>query len=150
MLPSLRNARHYNRVHREQISSHPNQNGHDCVAKAIAIVTGESYEIARYAVEEVTGESIDHQGVSCYKFKETLNQILDIFNMKVFDVSDKWYEARTIFTAERHLPTSCNFLCLIKNRSYGHLSAVVDGKVEDWTRGTRRRIDTVYEVVPIS
>jgi hypothetical protein len=53
------------------------------------------------------------------------------------------YRAKTMITAARdHRLAKGDYICMVR----GHVAAVVDGSVIDWTEGRRHRITEVYEL----
>lgn len=123
----------------------------DCTVKAVALVTGLTYSECHEALADVGRKN--RQGLP-YHFTRKAIQGLG------FDVKD-YYPAshsvssderegvipvriKTATTAERYLPSNGRFLLGMN----GHIAAVVDGKLEDWTAGRRHPLIRLSEVVP--
>jgi hypothetical protein len=107
----------------------------DCTVKAIAIATGEGYDMAHYALECAGRKA--RKGTSLGRMKEALNLLGYTWHrMKREDFS-----ARTPISLEREaLPG--NYIVSFNT----HVAAVIDGEILDWCKGRRFRIEALYKV----
>jgi hypothetical protein len=65
------------------------------------------------------------------------------YSLRVMDRSE--YRAKTMITAARDPNLAKGrYICMVR----GHVAAVVDGQVIDWSDGRRHQVKEVYEVVP--
>ena len=107
----------------------------NCSVVAVAISTGVAYGAAFKALEKRGRRR--GQGVSNFNI---LKAIVDLGFMP-----DRVEGAfKTVRTITDRLPSEGKYIVLVS----GHILAVRDGKVLDWTEGRRHRIEQVYKVTP--
>ena len=114
----------------------------DCTVKALTAATGLPYDECHAALAK-TGRK-NRKGCHWYvqgpKAAESLG-----FNMRRMDRSE--YRAKTMITAGRDRALRSGHFVIQVSR---HVAAVVDGKIIDWSEGTRRRVEDIYECTPIA
>lgn len=119
-------------------SSQINENK-DCAVVAAAIVTQSDY-FAAHALLKLFGRE-DRKG-TC--FERTTKRAIESLGFKVERVENSLQENGSRYTPKT-IGKMCkdgHYLCRVK----GHIFAVVDGQVMDWTEGRRHRIYAVYKV----
>lgn len=107
----------------------------DCAVKALALVTGESYEMAHYALE--CQGRVPRDGTYTHQTLTALEELG--FTWKRTGSED--IPARTAITLQR-----LNWPGRYLVNYAGHVAAMVDGQVLDWTRTKRNRILSVYKI----
>mgnify|MGYP001176202948 FL=1 len=107
----------------------------DCSVKAIAIATNQPY-IKAHTVLQKLGRK-NRKG--CMP-----RQILSSIRVMGFSYKDCGRLAKTVTTLEAAVSPSKRYICFVR----GHVLAIVNGKIEDWTEGRRYRVQTVIEVTP--
>lgn len=110
----------------------------DCTVRALTASTGLDYDVCHAQLKKQGRKNRKgvHWIVEGPKAAKALG-----FTMRQMDRSE--YRAKTMITAERDRAfRSGNFAVLVR----GHVAALVDGKVIDWSAGRRHRIQAVYEV----
>jgi len=108
----------------------------DCTVRSIALTTGEGYEMAHYALEE-QGRVRRMSTSICSMFDACKSLGYKMERMK----PEEYAGAKTAISAARmNLPGR-----YILSFS-GHVAAMIDGKVLDWTEGRRHRIERIYRV----
>jgi hypothetical protein len=124
----------------------------DCTVRALAAASGASYEEAHAALAKhgrpyrkgPTATWIYSHGRRYIDCPALRKAALDLgCSWKVLEPTE--YKAKTMTTAarDRHL-ASGRFICMVR----GHVAALVDGEVIDWTAGRRHQIKEVYKLVP--
>lgn len=122
----------------------------DCSIIATALAADISYDKAREIYKGVG--RLAHNGVSTLQIDramDTLNHVYDI-KSKLFDSSDMapLYEkihAKTL--------TFNNVVkALDKDKKYvvvgiGHMVAFTDGRIADWSEGTKQHVESIYEIL---
>lgn len=121
----------------QRISAEMNERN-DCTVKAIAIACDKPYRMV-HAMLKAEGRR-DRQG--CY-----LPAQFATFNKLGYKLTEVAGEAPfkfggTVTTLTKRLPSKGNFVAYVR----GHIIAVKNGKIEDWTEGRRHRILQVYKV----
>lgn len=124
----------------------------DCTVRALAAASGESYleahrALAKHGRPHRKGPSAKRvyahgrYHIDCPALRKAA---LDLgCTWKVLEPTE--YQAKTMTTATRDRRLAKGrFICMVR----GHVAAVVDGEVIDWTDGRRHRIKEVYELVP--
>jgi len=111
----------------------------DCTVRAVAIATGEGYDMAHYAVEEHgrergRGASISAMQSACADMGYTMVRV---------DRRAYQDRAKTALTASR-LGWKGAFILSFS----GHVAAMVDARVYDWAAGSRKRIQNIYRIEP--
>ena len=113
----------------------------DCTVKALAIATNSPY-IKAHAVLASLGRKRG-RGVGAlhwdYGVAEVALKNLG-YTAKTINVP-----AKTIASLSNYLDPSKRYICTVR----GHALAFVNGKVEDWSEGSKRRILKIQEVTPI-
>ena len=113
----------------------------DCTVKALAIATNSPY-IKAHAVLASLGR-VNRRGVNSLLWDcgtaETALKNLG-FTAKTITVP-----AKTIASLSNYLDPSKRYICTVR----GHALAYANGKVEDWSEGSKRRILKIQEVTPI-
>jgi hypothetical protein len=135
-------------AHRDASSAKGETN--DCTVKALAAATGESYDDAWAALNrhgrpfrkgpKAMLKTINgRRAIVCPALEKAANELG--FDFRVMEKHE--YRAKTMVTAERD-PALRNggFICMVR----GHVAAVVDGEVIDWTEGRRHQVKEVYEL----
>lgn len=111
----------------------------DCAVKALALATGESYEMAHYALECVG--RLPRRGTSMQRIRAAAESLG--YTWETVDHDN--YSARTPVTLEREWQKRGirgGFIV----EFVGHVAAIVDGEVLDWTQGRRHRIWDIHKV----
>lgn len=111
----------------------------DCTVMALAIATGEGYNMAHYAMEDCgrmrwRATSMNTMGQAAKALGYTMTKVLP-----------RYYKdtAKTAITAER-LGWKGSYLIEYD----GHVAAMVDSNIHDWTSGRRHRILDIWLVKP--
>ena len=112
----------------------------DCTVVALALLSGEEYKDA-YAALELAGRK-RNCGAYTYQTMEAF-KILDVELTQLPSISIRQkngsrYTPKTI--GKRY--QKGKFLC----RSHGHMFALIDGVVEDWSRNRRLHIKQMWKV----
>ena len=107
----------------------------DCSVKAIAIATNQPY-IKAHTVLQKMGRK-NRKGCMPY-------QILASVKEMGFSYKDCGRLAKTVTTLEAAVSPSKRYMCFVK----GHVLAIINGKIEDWTEGRRYHVQTVMEITP--
>lgn len=110
----------------------------DCTVRAVAMTTGEGYELAHYALEEQgrrprKASSIGAMKSACVELGYTMERL---------DHNLWRTKARTAITAAR-LGWQGSFVLVFD----AHVAAMIDGEVFDWVKGRRHRLQGVYKIV---
>jgi hypothetical protein len=114
---------------------------HDCTVKALTAATGRTYDECHKALSKA-GRRNRH-GCNWPVIGKRAAQSLG-FLMEELDYRD--YSAKTMITAERDRKLAKgNFVVRVR----GHVAALVDGKVVDWSAGRRHRINNIYTFTAI-
>jgi hypothetical protein len=113
----------------------------DCTVRALTASTGLDYDICH--------EQLRKQGrrnrKGCHFFIEGPKAAEALgYQMRKMDRSE--YNAKTMITAERDRNLRSGRYCVLVR---GHVAAMVDGKVIDWSQGRRHCIKAVYEVTKV-
>lgn len=124
----------------------------DCTVRALAAASGASYREAHAALAKhgrphrkgpkaAWAQNNGRRFIDCPALRKAALELG--CSWKVLEPTD--YSAKTMTTAprDRRLANG-RFICMVS----GHVAAVVDGEVIDWTDGRRHRIKEVYQVVP--
>lgn len=107
----------------------------DCAVRAVAIATGEGYPMAHYALE-CQGRQMGEGTLLC----DILTAVEELgYTWTKIESED--IPARTPTTLER-LNMQGQYIVNFR----GHVAAMVDGKVLDWTAGRRHRILRMYRI----
>lgn len=106
----------------------------DCAVKALAIATGTEYNTV-HALLAAKGRRKGGRTRHTWIY-ETLEEL----GFEKLDIT-RHLQGRTVRTVQRELVEG-TFLALVS----GHILAIKDGKVEDWTEGRQHRIRNVYAV----
>lgn len=109
---------------------------HDCAVRAIAAVSGFSYaDVRAYLASRGRRKG---RGTANYLIAETLN----LLEVKRTERPDLKAKGKTVRTLARVIPKTGKFLV----NTRGHILAIVDGEVLDWTKGRLHRVESVLEV----
>lgn len=113
----------------------------DCTVMALTAATGCSYDDCHAALRKAGRKN--RRGCQFPTIGKAAAKSLG-FLMEELDWRD--YSAKTMITAERdrRLRTG-NFVVRVR----GHVAALVDGKIVDWTAGRRHRIRNIYTFTPM-
>lgn len=110
----------------------------DCAVKAIAIACNVPYKVAHKALANLgrrnrrgTLNSTIHTAIKQLGFE------LECITFKV--------KAKTVTTLAADRAVKDGFFVAFVR---GHIAAIVNGQIEDWTEGKRHRIRLVYKVTP--
>ena len=118
------------------------QEWNDCAVIATAIATGyeEDYEGVRYAFE-LCGRR-PRSGTPFHITKK----VVGLLDCTIEEVTHH-FSSRTIRTLEREMRhRKGRYLVRTGGRTVGHLVAIKDGKVMDWSKGRCKRIKEIYRV----
>ena len=113
----------------------------DCTVKALAAATGLSYSDCHAAMAKHGRKP--KRGSHCYTMEKAAKSLG--FQMIRQDRSS--YSAKTCRTAPRDRRLAAMGSVILATS--GHVAALVDGEVIDWTTGRLHRIQTVYQIKPI-
>lgn len=110
----------------------------DCTVRALTASTGLDYDVCH--------EQFRKQGrknrKGCHFFVEGPKAAKALgFTMRKMERSE--YRAKTMITAERDSSIASGRYCVLVR---GHVAALVDGKVIDWSQGRRHNIKAIYHV----
>ena len=109
----------------------------DCAVKAIAIACNVPYKVAHRCLEKYAGRK--HR-------RGTMTRFINGSIKKLgFDVTPHDVTAKTITTIARDTAVQDGFYVVYVR---GHMAAIVNGQIEDWTEGKRHRVKSVYKVTP--
>lgn len=113
-------------------SSEAKNERNDCAVKAVAIATGVGYEKAHSVFAKLGRRN--GRGVSWEQMVKAIKQCTghDINYDQIFKPNGQRYTGRTIGQA---LPSG-KYILIFK----GHVAALVDGVIEDWTEARCKRI----------
>jgi len=117
-----------------ELESHLHNETHDCSVKATALVCNVPYSVAHEALRKAGREN--RKGAYHY---QTIGAISSLGFTAVKMVIPP--QVRTIKNAR--LATD-HRSCLVFVR--GHVAAMINGKVEDWTHGRKHRITSMYQI----
>lgn len=106
----------------------------DCAVKAVSISTGVPYALTHAAFKR------NGRRNRCGTQRHITMNVIDQLGFKVVPV---YPQGRTVKTVAREL-VGGDFLVTVR----GHILAVKNGKVEDWTDGRQHRVREVYKVLP--
>ena len=125
----------------------------DCTVRALAAASGASYDEAHAALAK-HGRPYRKGPTASWGFGKGGRRFIDCPALRkaAADLGCTWrvlepteYTAKTMTTAERDRRlASGRYICMVR----GHVAALVEGEVIDWTAGRRHQIKEVYEVVP--
>lgn len=107
----------------------------DCAVKAIACVTGVSYDMAHEALKQLGRRN--RRGAYLKEMLPRLSTEFD-FSFRLLSFMQK----TTVSRVADCLPTKGRFLVFVR----GHVLPLVDGKVWDWTEGRRHVVRSIVEV----
>lgn len=108
----------------------------DCTVKAVAIACNVAYRVAHKAMANQGRKN--RQG----SYVPNIHRAIESLGYKVERVETT---AKTVTTLEKDSALRKGHFVAYISR---HILAVKDGVVEDWSRGSRRRIESVYRVTP--
>jgi hypothetical protein len=111
----------------------------DCTVKALTAATGLPYDVCHAAMAKFGRPN--RKGCNWHSVGGKAAEYLG-FKMTQLDYSR--YNAKTMITAARDRNLRSGRYVV---RVRGHVAALVDGKVIDWTAGRRHAIKAVYEIV---
>ncbi len=121
----------------EASRSHGEHN--DCTVKALTAATGLDYDTCHAALAAEGRRN--RRGCNWFTMGPRAANKLG-FNMERIT----GYSAKTMISAERDRRLAKGrFVAQVR----GHVAAVVDGNVVDWTQGRRHKIQYIYECTPI-
>ena len=113
----------------------------DCTVMALTAATGCTYDDCHAALAKA-GRKM-RRGCNWPTIGKRAAKSLG-FLMEELDYRD--YSAKTMITAERDRKLrKGNFVLRVR----GHVAAMVDGKIVDWTAGRRHRINNIYTFTAI-
>ena len=111
----------------------------DCSVKAVAIATGTEYSIV-HALYKKHGRR-----KGCGTYRPQQEAVLKDLGFKMVDYTHQ-FKARTVVSLGREITNRRgNFIVYVS----GHMFAVKEGSIEDWTEGRRHRIRSVELVVRV-
>ena len=118
------------------IKANEARENNDCGVKAVAIACDVAYIVAKKALEKQG--RIARKGAS-------LGSILDAFKALGFKAERVELKAKTVTGLESD-PTvkAGHYVALVR----GHILAIKNGSVEDWTEGRKHRIVLAYKITP--
>lgn len=133
--------------------SDPNERA-DCTIKSIALVTGSSYKATKAALEahgkkprQGCKEAIQRKALKDLGFKaRRVNP--QFFINQYPEVHKRQLKHMTTHQPDRFPHAFRNgktYLLYVTK----HVAAMIDGKVHDHTRGCRRKVNTILEIIPI-
>lgn len=134
-----------------QVATARNGEKNDCTVKAIATVTGATYEVAHAALAKHGREN----GKGCVQIIQDL-ALADLgFNIKRVDVRSRFISNypgihKTLKSATTHHMKRFNHVWA-DGKTYlvyvrAHVAAVVNGVNLDWTVGRAKRVIALYEI----
>ncbi len=125
---------------REKSGSFKERN--DCAVIAVALVTRSSYEDI-HAILKQLGRK-DSQGTL---FNPTTRQAIHIKGFKLTEVKETFQKNGFRFTPKTIGKKLIRgyYIC----RSQGHIFAVINGQVLDWTEGGNHRILEIYKITKV-
>lgn len=113
-----------------------------CTVYALAAITGDRWDDADAAIQFVTGRVAGEPNNSI-RWPDYFSVIHALGLSLRLVINPK---IKTAITAERELAKlGGKYLLAMSNG--GHVAAVVDGELADWSRGSRTRVDWVWQVV---
>ena len=124
----------------------------DCTVLALAAAGNVTYEEAHAALKKhgrknrkgPKAQTVIVNGqrhVGCHAFQEACRELGIGFRV----MASEEFDAKTMTTAERDRKLSNGrFVAYVR----GHVAAIVDGTVVDWTQGRRHRIRSVWQLTP--
>lgn len=111
----------------------------DCTVKAYAIVTGCSYEDAHWEMMKVGRRN--RKGLLS-DYPDYNNKMIEALRRKGFTVERVKCNSKTVRTLGRNIKSNGRFLVFVR----GHVLAIKDKQVMDWTNGRCHRIKSVWRV----
>jgi hypothetical protein len=114
----------------------------DCTVRALTASTGLDYDVCHEAFRKLGRKNRRgvHWSPTAMKAANSVG-----FNMRRLLRNE--YSAKTMITAERDPALRAGRYCVLVR---GHVAALVDGQIIDWTQGRRHKIQAVYEVTPMA
>jgi len=123
-------------------ASRAHNENNDCTVKALTAATGLTYDECHHALAKQGRKP--RRGCNFHTMGKRAAKELG-FLMEALDWRD--YDAKTCISAERDRKLAKGRYVL---QVRGHVAALVDGKVVDWSQGRRHRIRAVYAFTPIA
>ena len=114
----------------------------DCTVRALTASTGLDYDICHAQLAKQGRKN--RKGCHWYTEGPKAAKALG-FEMRKMGRDE--YRAKTMITAERDTSLRSGRYCVLVR---GHVAAMVDGKVVDWTQGRRHKIQAVYAVTKMA
>lgn len=108
----------------------------DCSVKAIAIACDVPYKVAHKALANLGRR--ERRGVFNHTIYSAINQLG--FSMECVKV-----KAKTTATLPNDPAVQEGFYVVFVS---GHVAALVNGNIEDWTKGRRNRVKIVFKITP--
>jgi hypothetical protein len=119
----------------ERLSSQMRERN-DCAVKAVSILCDVPYKVAHKALQN---EGRKNRGGSAEFW------IRCAINALGFKIEAVQVSALTIATIESDIAVQKGFYFVMVR---GHIASIVNGRVEDWTRGRRHKVLSVRQVTP--
>ena len=109
----------------------------DCAVKALALATGHCYNVAQVALQ------LEGRKDKCGTYPAQTWAATEALGFKTREVWNAWESERgmTVRTVGQQFPKGTFYVHVA-----GHILTMRDGEVEDWTRGSRRKVKRVVEV----
>lgn len=111
----------------------------DCTVKAFAIVTGMTYEDSRREMARVGRRTRKALATNNALFNHNMIRAL---KLNGFDVKQVQCKSKTVKTLQRNIKSNGRFLVFVR----GHVLAIKNKQVEDWTKSRCHRIKSVWRV----
>ena len=108
----------------------------DCSVKAVAIACNVAYRVAHKAMKNQGRRN--RQG----SYVPNIHRAIESLGFKVERIE---FSAKTVTSLESDPAVQKGHFVAYISR---HILAVKDGVVEDWSQGSRRRLESVYRVTP--
>ena len=110
----------------------------DCAVKAIAIACNVPYKVAHKALANLGRRN--RRGTLNSTIHTAIKQLG--FNLECITFKVK---AKTVTTLAADRAVKDGFFVAFVR---GHIAAIVNGQIEDWTEGKRHRVRLVYKITP--
>lgn len=110
----------------------------DCSVKALSIVCDKPYRMAHDALRKLGRRN--HTGATGLTLIAAIQQFGFTVSQVQGDSPNKF--GGTVSTLTRRLPSKGTYFAIVR----GHVIAVRNGKVEDWTAGRRHQVKVVFKV----
>ena len=123
----------------KSISAYAKAKGHTryCSPLAVALTTGVDFD----TVHELLVSEGYRKGINNTTDAKGTTEVIPLlgFNVDRIDIPEG---VKTAITLSKGLPAKGKYLICYR----GHVGAYIDGELEDWTKGKRKRVKEIYHI----